>query len=352
MRLTRETLLKIARDTAAQRARVSRRIICIYLTGSVLTENPLLGGTTDIDLVIVHDSEPLQAREIVRLTDEVHLDISHFDQAVFQYPRQLRTHPWLGPYIYRKPLVLHDTQHWFDFTQAATGAQFFQVDNIIQRARTLAQDARQAWMHLEAGAQGQHPARVYAYLEALENAGNALVCLTGEGNPLPERRFLLQLPQRLQEIQRTDLVAGLTGLLAPDYNTLEPLWPAWIQSWKETFHAASVSEDAPARLHPTRQLYYERAAAALWEENPDAAVWLVLRIWTLAAGHLAGLASREGAAVSPAPNADWEAAVQLIGLSADRFPERLHALDLYLDQVEEALDTWSQDNGVTDIPQI
>ena len=60
MRLTRETLIKIARDTATQRARVSRRIICIYLTGSCLTDDPLLGGTTDIDLVIVQDGEPIR----------------------------------------------------------------------------------------------------------------------------------------------------------------------------------------------------------------------------------------------------------------------------------------------------
>ena len=61
MRLTRETLIKIARDTAEQRVQISRRIICIYLVGSVLSDSPLLGGTTDIDLIIIHDSEPAAA---------------------------------------------------------------------------------------------------------------------------------------------------------------------------------------------------------------------------------------------------------------------------------------------------
>ena len=90
MRLTREALLKIARDTAAQKVRISRRILCIYLTGSLLTPDPFLGGTTDIDLIFIHDSEPIQPREIVRLTDEIHLDIGHYDQAVFHQPRHLR----------------------------------------------------------------------------------------------------------------------------------------------------------------------------------------------------------------------------------------------------------------------
>ena len=67
MRITRETLLKIARDTAAQRARASRDILCIYLTGSLTTDQPLLGGVTDIDLIIVHGSEPPVEREVLRL---------------------------------------------------------------------------------------------------------------------------------------------------------------------------------------------------------------------------------------------------------------------------------------------
>ena len=51
MRITREALLKLAHEAAVQRARVNREITCIYLTGSLLSEAPLLGGTTDIDLI-------------------------------------------------------------------------------------------------------------------------------------------------------------------------------------------------------------------------------------------------------------------------------------------------------------
>ena len=214
MRLTRETLIKIARDTASQRARVSRRIICIYLTGSVLEESPLLGGTTDIDLIIIHDSEPLQPREIVRLSDEIHLDIGHYAQAVFHQPRHLRSDPWLGPFIYSKPMVLYDTQHWFDFIQAATGAQFFQPDYVLQRSMKLAQTARQSWMDLNSNGSGNHNRSIYGMLKTMENAGNALVCLTGEGKPLTDRRFILQLPQRLQSFNQPDLFSR-TGKSLP-----------------------------------------------------------------------------------------------------------------------------------------
>ncbi len=342
MRLTRETLIKIARDAAEQRARISRRIICIYLTGSVLTDASLLGGTTDIDLIVIHDSDPLQPREITRVSDEIHLDIGHFSEAVFRQPRHLRTDPWLGPFIYRKPLVLYETHHWFDFIQASTGAQFFQPDNVLQRASTLSQRARQGWMELGSSAGETHPHRVYRYLEAVENAGNALVCLTEEGQPLAERRFMLQIPHRLQAFEQPELISDLVGLLAPDLSGLEENWPRWLADWKEAYQAAAGQEDVPPRLHPCRQLYYERAAQALWDESPSAAAWLLLRTWTLAAQSLPG--------DSPAV-AGWRSACQFLGLDEPGFGGRLRALDRYLDRVEETLDAWGNANGISSLAE-
>jgi len=342
MRLTRETLIKIARDTANERARISRRIICIYLTGSVLSDAPLLGGTTDIDLIVIHDSDPIQPREIVRLSDEIHLDIGHFSQSMFHQPRHLRADPWFGPFIYSKPMVLYETHHWFDFIQAATGAQFFQPDYVIQRASALSQRARQIWMELGLNAEEPHPLRVYHYLETLENAGNALVCLTDEGKPLAERRFMLQMPHRLQAFGQPDLISELVGLLVRDPAGLEENWPLWLASWKEAYQTVSRQENIPPRLHACRQLYYERAAAALWEESPSAAMWLLLRTWTLAVSHLPGN--------SPA-STGWQSACQFLGLDAASFASRLQFLDQYLDRVEETLDAWGNINGVSTLSE-
>jgi hypothetical protein len=336
MRLTRDTLIKIARDTAEQRARVSRRIICIYMTGSVMEESPLLGGTTDIDLVVIHDSDPIQPREIVRLTDEIHLDFAHYSQSIFHQPRHLRSDPWLGPFIYGKPMVLYETGHWFDFIQAASGAQFFQPDYVLQRAGALSQAARQSWLRLAAGDSRSHPARVYAYFEALENAGNALVSLTGEGKPLAERRFLLQLPQRLQALHQPDLLPGLTSLVVADPSKLEGVWSGWLAGWKAAILAAGAQADVHPRLNPARQLYYERAINAMWEENPDAAAWLLLRTWSLAADYLPADSMERQA---------WAAALDVLELDQDRFDARLAKLDRYLDRVEEVLDTWGSSNG-------
>ena len=68
-----------------------------------------------------------------------------------------------------------------------------------------------------------------------------------------------------------------------------------------------------------------------------AAWWVVLRTWTLAACHLPP--------DSPA-HQDWLNLCQALGLDAERFDERLTALDTYLDGVEETLDVWAKENGI------
>jgi len=335
MRITRETLLKIARDTAAERVRISRRLVCIYLTGSLLSEEPLLGGTADIDLIFIHDAEPALAREVVRLTDEVHLDIAHLSQDHFQQPRRLRLDAWLGSYICSHPLVLHDSGHWFDKIQAIISAQFDQPDNTLNRARALAEDARQRWMALHEGAEGQSPTAAAAtYIKALEQAGNAIAVLNGA--PLTERRFFLLFPQRAQMLGRPELSAGLVAQLlsaAPQPSA----WPAWLPAWKAALHAAGLQPGCPASLHPARLGYFERAVQALLDNTPPAALWLVLRTWTRAAALLPDGSPEQ---------ADWLAAAEALGLRGDGLQDRLQALDSYLDSVEETLDAWGQKYGV------
>jgi len=329
MRITRDTLLKTAHDTAAQRARASRDILCIYLTGSLTTEQPLLGGVTDIDLIIVHSSEPTVEREVVRLTDEVSLDIAHYSQRIYQRPRQLRTNAWIGSFLAEDPLQLYDVAHWFEFTQASAAAQFHEPENVIARARPLAESARQTWLDLEGTPESNQ--RLRSYLNAVEQAGNAVACLSG--SPLTERRFLLGLPARASAIGRPGLADGLADLFTPQQALAAEQWTELNQAWQNALNAAAALPDAPARLQPARRLYYERAAAALQEEKPAAALWIMLRTWSLAV--LAGV-----------PDADWQTACHTLELDDAHFAFRLSALDGYLDGVEEAQDEYIKANGI------
>ena len=47
MRITKDMLLNIAQDTVTKRVQEDPSIMAAYLHGSILSEEPLLGGTTD-----------------------------------------------------------------------------------------------------------------------------------------------------------------------------------------------------------------------------------------------------------------------------------------------------------------
>jgi hypothetical protein len=332
MRITPEVLLKLAKDTVSNRARSERNLLAAYLQGSLLGEQPLLGNTADIDLCFIHNDEVAVEREIVRLTDEVHLDIAHHPHTLYRQPRKLRLHPWLGPNLYGCK-ILHDPQHFLDFTQASIRGQFFHPDNVLGRVRPQLEHARQIWMGFHETGVASGPGDALHYLRALEHAANAVAGLSGP--PLTERRFLIGFSGRAEAVRRPGLYAGLLGLLgapAVDAETLHGWLPAW-----RAMYTALTADQAPARLHSSRLPYYERAIEAiLGAERPLDALWPLWHTWSLAANLLpAGSPQREA----------WNLAGERLGLLGAAFIERVTALDAYLDTVEEMLDAWARENG-------
>ncbi len=90
MRITNSMLHKFAQETVSQRVRTEPDLHAAYLTGSLLGESPLLGGTTDIDLVLVHKYQAPVEREVQALTPEVSLDIYHKTKIEYDEHRQFR----------------------------------------------------------------------------------------------------------------------------------------------------------------------------------------------------------------------------------------------------------------------
>jgi hypothetical protein len=335
MRITRETLLNIARDTAAQRTRSDRNILGVYLYGSLLEEEFLLGGTADIDLVFIHMDTAETSREIVPLTDEVHLDIAHHYERDYRQARQLRVNPWLGPAI-NECQALYDPQHFLDFTQAGVRGQFERPDNVYQRALGLSERARQIWLAFQTHyATDPGPEQVFDYLRALRHAANAVASLSG--TPISERRFLLYFQKRAEAIGQAGMYAGLLGLLGSPNVEPETL-SEWLHAWQGAYEAVP-SDARPPRLHPGRRFYYQKALETLLNgPQPKAVLWPMLRTWTLA--------------VKTLPDASphrirWRQAYDQLGLIGAGFDERLRALDAFLDLIDETLETWARQNGVS-----
>ena len=334
MRITRDILLKAAKTVVQQRTLRDKHILCAYLTGSVIDDTMLLGGTADIDLIFVHDQPPAQPREILRLTPDVHLDLAHYDQRIYNQPRELRTNPWIGSFLLENPIVLHSTLHWFEFIQASVGATFDQPETVLQRAMPMAEKARQTWLDFQLDPQEPDPQRIWQYLQSVEEAANALAIL--DGSPLTERRFVLKFAEKAQQLGYPGMAAGLQDLIAPHMPSAETI-EKWIGYWKAALNQAGESADVPLRLSPIRFGYYTRAAEALIRDQPAAALWIILHTWTRAI-------------VSVPPTGEnlniWQDCFSQLGLYGNEFHDTMNRFDQFLDQMEEIIEIWADRNGI------
>jgi hypothetical protein len=333
MQLTPEVLFQFAETAVKKLVDIDPSIVTAYLCGStVLPGNPLLGGTTDIDIVLIHTREPQTEREILRLTEDVHLDIHHHSQDLYRQGRELRVHPWMGPTLNNaKPI--YDPRHFLDFTQASVRGLFHRPDYVIQRARVLLDEARDLWMVLQAINSEFGPNRVSSYLQAVENAVNTVALLTGE--PLTIRRLMLEFPPRAEKLDHPRMAIGLMGLLG-GHRIEDAQVQAWMPAWSETFDAIP-DESRPPNLHPYRKDYFLRAFNAMIDSGaPKAPLWPLIHTWTLAAETL-----------SPSNPAyqGWREACQQLDLLSSDMSERIAALDAFLDQVQAVLDQWEQESG-------
>lgn len=333
MRVTRNVLMKIVRDSVEQRVRADRSLLAIYLCGSLLGGDYLLGGTADIDLVIIHLDVPAREREIVHLSDEVHLDIAHHAQKEYRQTRRLRVHPWMGPTLFSCQ-SLYDPQHFLDFIQAGVRGQFDRSDYVVERARKLAESARKLWLASMQSDSKSTAETVLGYLKTLEKAANAIASLSGP--PLTERRFLLAFPDRAEAVNRPGLFPGLLGLLgAADLGV--GVLETWLPAWTAALQALPAGS-APVRLHPYRLAYYQGSIQAMIDSgNWQAALWPLLSSWTLAVCALGNDAEQA---------LPWQEAFTQLDLMEDGFDRRLEGLDAYLDMVEEVIDSWARANGV------
>src|SRR5574339_100152 len=255
MRVTRESLVRIAKETAQQRAFNDRFIIAAYLTGSLVSDaEPMLGGTTDIDIIFVHAGDPKAKREFVKLTPDFHLDISHRAKGEFKKPRELRLDPWLGWEMY-DPLLLYEREKFFEFVQAGlrAGFEFNAPAPALQRSRQLLAHGRQIWRDLLEVGEQVTPQDVAKFMKSLFHAVNAVAELSGP--PLQERRLMLEFGPRAETARRPEMIAALTGLMGGTGLDPEQV-RSWLTDWRLAYEGAAGNTRVDVRIHPARLNYY------------------------------------------------------------------------------------------------
>ncbi len=333
MRITRDFLHKTAKDQVNRRIKSERDLVAAYMIGSVLSEEPLLGGTTDIDLVLIHAGDPKVEREIVRVNDEVHLDIIHHSESVYQQPRALRVDAWLGTAVQNHPVLLYDVRHWFEFTQASAGAQFYRADHTLARARSLYENARKMWAELNES-RITYVKKVRKFMCAVESASNCIASINGA--PLTRRSFMLDFSDRCNVIGVPELPTWMANLLELPSLTEESL-KAMMPEWEKAFRSAGEQTETLPDLHPLRLNYYKTAIQAHMDDGEIlAAAYPLFYTWAKAVSHLY--------ATSP-EYIFWYDTLKNLGLGKDMLLEKLQALDAYLDHAEEILESWAEKTG-------
>jgi hypothetical protein len=327
MRVTRDILLNLAKENAAKLTAKDRGLVCVYLTGSLLKQDPFIGGITDIDLICVHDRPITASREIIRINSDVHLDIAHYPQEAFSPARKLRHDPWIGGALELGAISLQDSTHWFDLTRSSAISQYWQSANVSVRSKYFLDSARQDWQSLVDGSVPQGIKRMQTFVNSIRKTANAAACLSGM--PLTVRRLFIDLPERAEKAGIPDLTGDLVRLFT-SVEVTDESWQPWLAGLNTSFEALVGAKVIPPSINPNRRNYYEKAILALSEERPAAAVWVLLDVWTLAVNQLPK---------SDPAYKDWQSFCHQLKLDSKTLPDRLDALDSALDMVEEAVDS-------------
>ena len=335
MRITREMLHKFARQTVKQRKRNEPDLHAAYLVGSLLDEDPLLGGTTDIDLVFVHKYQVPNPRETEPITAEISLDIFHKLKEDYDQYRELRHDPWMGYPLTHNHILMYDSDHWLEFIQSSVSAEFHRADNVLARVNVLAGAARENWFSLIQTPSQTHTEWVHRYMEILALAANAVAGLIGP--PLTRRRFMMTFEARVEALGVPKILAGFTGLLGYS-EELDDKFESWVNAFEEDFEYLSTTSEPPVHLAPCRKNYYLDALHFMIEDgNKREAVWPLLRTWL----------DVQLAAPKPTPGVDvWESCLSALDISENAASQKTEALDAFLDTVDIMIESWAEVYGI------
>lgn len=328
MIITQERLIVLAEE-AVERWAKRQPILAAYLIGSVLDDQPLLGGAADVDIVIIEQDHPLIERQMQPLSDDVHLDIAFHAREIYEKPRRLRTDPWLGPALWHHHR-LYDPKHFFDWAQAGAAAQFQRPENVRGRATAFLASARS----LRAGVSTS--SWLQPFLLATMHGLNAAVSLAGQ--PASGRRIVRSAGDRLALLDLQDLHAGFLGLI----DAIEPdEWhlPEWLGAWGKAFDAQG--EYRSADLGDPRRDYYLRGFQSLAEGGDAVAViWPLLKTWSEV------LENIEPSAEGDQHQAAFDGVRDNLRLSNQHRDLRLGQLETFLDRVELSIEAWSRQHGI------
>jgi hypothetical protein len=329
VRITRRKLIELAREEAHNRG-ASDGLLSAYLIGTVAHGEPLLGETADIDMVLIHEHPPAKEREIVRLSHQVHFDITHHHKTEYEKPSLLRTDPWLGPALC-EPIFLYDPNHFFEWAQAGARGQYYRADHTFARAHAFLSQARQQASLVQLSARWER-----TFLMAVLNAANSIASLYKF--PVAGRRLALALRDQTQLLEKPDVYGGFLRLIGADQIhewSIAELYQPWTLAFDTA--ARANSDDL---LVDSRKVYFLQGFQALSDQGQQKAVlWPLLYTWERSINTINMHMDSEK------HRAAWQHALTLTGLDMAQRGKKHSALMEYINFVATQLDQWAEEHG-------
>jgi hypothetical protein len=174
--------------------------------------------------------------------------------------------------------------------------------------------------------------RTQFYLKALRDTGNAPAVLSG--TPLTPRRFVLELPERIDKLDIPEFTGAFISQFSNDSVVPEQM-DKWLSQWQASYDAIKGQKEIPVNLVPSRRNYYEKAITVMAPDHPAAALWLLLITWT----ELAVLLPKTESLYK-----EYQACVRTLGLDSKNMAGRRAGLDTLIDMVENNIDRWQAEN--------
>ena len=332
MKLTNDLLQKIALDFVKEKAANDYAVKAVGLFGSVLKEDAIVRNSADVDLMI-WESYGSQRREIVELTEDVHLDIEYFSVDDFQQTVELRSMPYKGYLVYGcKPL--HDPDHVLDFVQAGVRGNFFETENVMARVDTLLSGARDRWLKYQMTHNVSAELFAQFYFEMLHDVLQSVVLY--EDQPLGVRRMLIEFPDYAKKAGDVSLFADVLGLLGVAGMDLTIL-RNWLNDWSEDYDAVQSLPTINPSIDAIKKNYYFKSMEdQLDSDVPLTAAWTMLFTWV----EMATFAEQRGF-----DGLHWGEVAKTLGFVESEFGIKMKAMDAFLDKVEAIFVTWKSANG-------
>lgn len=333
MKLTNELLNKVALDFVKEKAENDYSIKSIALFGSLLKEDAIIQNSADIDLFVL-ESYGAYRREIVELTEDIHLDIEYAPLEDFQQTVGLRKMPYKGYLIYGcKPL--YDPEHVLDFVQAGVRGNFFAPENVFARVNTLLGGVRDQWLKYQMTKHVREEEFAKFFIGLIHDTLQSIVLF--EEQPLGTRRMLVDFPTFAKKAGDASLFADVLKLLGVAGMSVEDL-RAWIEDWSFDFDSIQDLPKVEANIAAAKKNYYLRAIEEQLDSDvPFAAAWPLLVTWVDVYTYGEMRARKDF---------KWEATAKKLGFVEDNFANKMKEFDVFLDKVEEIFSNWKNENGL------